>query len=33
MFMKIEKLDRDLTKIIRKISIEDSEKKLEKNKK
>jgi len=33
MFMKIEKLDRDLTKIIRKISIEDSEKNLEKNKK
>lgn len=26
MFMKIEKLDRDLTKIIRKFSIEDSEK-------
>ena len=26
MFMKIEKLDRDLTKVIRKISIEDSEK-------
>lgn len=33
MFMKIEKLDRELTKIIRKISIEDSEKNLEKNKK
>jgi len=32
MFMKIEKLDRDLTKIIRKISLEDAEKNL-KNKK